>query len=85
MATRVDHLLGQNDEPDIFGNQKGLLTVKQLAEILAVSEKTVYAWVGNGHVGLPYIKIGSALRFSPAAIRKWLRDKEFVPAEFRRR
>ena len=47
--------------------------------ILAVLGKMVYSWVGRGE--LPYVKIGSAVRFRPGAVRMWLREREFVPRE----
>ena len=80
MATTPD-ILGSRLE-DIIPNGRGLLTVKTLARILAVSEKTVYAWVAEGAV--PYIKLGAAVRFRPAAIREWLGRREFRPPELQR-
>ena len=80
MATAPD-ILGLGLE-DVIPTGRSLLTVKQLAGILAVSEKTVYAWVAEGAV--PYIKLGSAVRFRPAAIREWLGRREFRPPELQR-
>ena len=68
----------QTPKGDRIEDRKGLLTVKQLADKLAVSDKTIYAWVAGGQI--PYVKMGSAVRFRPAAVREWLREKEFAPA-----
>lgn len=38
-----------------------LLTVKDLAEALSVSTKTVYRWTAAGTV--PFVKVGSAKRY----------------------
>ena len=60
---------------DVVPNRPGLLTVKDVARMLAVSEKTIYKWVSNG-LGPPHIKLGSALRFRAAALRGWLKNRE---------
>jgi excisionase family DNA binding protein len=70
------NILGDRFE-DVVPNRPGLLRVKDVARMLAVSEKTVYAWVAGGE--MPYLKIGAAVRFRPAAIREWLWEKEFLP------
>jgi excisionase family DNA binding protein len=74
--------LGRNGQPGdiLFGSS--LLTTKQLAEALAISEKTVYAYVAKGII--PFIKIESNVRFRPHAIREWLRRKEYLPSELQR-
>jgi len=51
-----------------------LLTVKELSEILKVSEATIYRWVHYDFI--PHIKIGGAVRFDEEAVQKWLRAKE---------
>ena len=56
-------------------------TVRELAEILAVSEKTVYAWVAEGLIR--YCRLQSAIRFRPAIIRAWIQEKEYLPRELR--
>ncbi len=81
MATRADQPATKFDE-DVFENHKTLLTAKDLARLLAVSEKTVYAWVSDGLI--PYYKLQSSIRFDPRAIREWLRRSEYRPREFRR-
>jgi len=61
---------------DLFPHETGLLTAKQVAEALAISEKTVYAYVAKGLI--PYVKIQSNIRFRTTAIREWIKNKEFV-------
>jgi len=60
-----------------------LLTAKELSERLAISEKTIYAYVSKGLI--PFIKIQSNVRFRPQAIHEWLALKEYIPAELTRR
>jgi excisionase family DNA binding protein len=47
-----------------------LITPKELSETLQVGKSTVYQWVHYEFV--PYIKIGSIIRFREADIEKWL-------------
>jgi len=47
-----------------------LLTVKELARILSISEKTIYSYVGRNMI--PYLKIQSSVRFRPKHIAQWL-------------
>ena len=48
-----------------------LLTVKELAEMLAISNKTIYNYVARNKI--PYFKIESNVRFKPSDIANWLR------------
>jgi len=48
-----------------------LLTVKQLAECLKISPKTIYNMVSLGRI--PFIKVGGALRFIWGDIEKWIK------------
>ena len=68
---------------DVVPSRPGLLTAKDLAKMLAVSDKTVYSFVAKGRI--PYLKIGSSVRFQPAAIRTWLKEREFLPSPNHRR
>jgi excisionase family DNA binding protein len=54
-----------------------LLTVRELASLLSIAEKTIYGYVSRGLI--PYVKIQSNLRFRPRAIAKWLATREFEP------
>jgi excisionase family DNA binding protein len=78
MATATDWI-GETFYTDIFLNDHRLLTAKDLSEALAISEKTIYAYVSKGLI--PYIKIESNVRFRPQAIREWLQQKEYLPRE----
>lgn len=51
-----------------------LLTVKQLSELLQVGLPTVYKWVHYGYV--PYIKLGTSVRFKADKIEAWLKKRE---------
>lgn len=50
-----------------------LMTAKEVAEILAVSEKTVYRWSATGV--LPCFRQGRVIRFVPEEIKKFVLDR----------
>ncbi|MCB9073728.1 MAG: helix-turn-helix domain-containing protein [Bdellovibrionaceae bacterium] len=52
---------------------ENLLTVKDVAQMLGVSPKTVYEWVKLNRI--PAVRLGRALRFDKQKIAEWLRTK----------
>ena len=52
----------------------GLLTVKQLVPLIGMSRTTIYEYVTTGRI--PYIRIGTMIRFDPYAIATWLRQHD---------
>src|ERR1017187_4718623 len=54
-----------------------LLTAKQLADILAISPKTLYNYVTRGMI--PYFKIESNVRFRAREVAEWLRQHSGRP------
>ncbi len=68
---------GENDLDflDRLNNLGKLLTVKELARILAISEKTIYSYVARNMI--PYLKIQSSVRFRPKHIAQWLTRQDF--------
>ena len=51
-----------------------LLTVKDLAKVLRVSEALVYKWVHYEYV--PFIKMGTLVRFKWTKVEEWLKKQE---------
>ena len=52
---------------------RSLLDEKALAERLAIAPQTLRAWRCRGAAGgPPFIRLGKAVRYDPAAIEKWL-------------
>jgi len=47
-----------------------LLTVKEVAGMLNVAEKTLYQWCELRQI--PHVKMNGCLRFDPRDIEKWL-------------
>lgn len=54
-----------------------LLTAKELADILAISPKTLYSYVARGMI--PYFKIESNVRFRAREVSAWLRQRACRP------
>jgi excisionase family DNA binding protein len=55
--------LAQAKEPPIY------LTLKEVAELLKVKPRTVYAWVSDNRI--PFERKGSLLRFRLDAVLAW--------------
>lgn len=51
-----------------------LLTVDQVAKLLAVSPKTVYRWAHEQYV--PHFKLGTSVRFSEDQLLSWIKDRQ---------
>lgn len=58
---------------DAIAQHGRMLIVDDLAEVLAMSPKTIYAKVKSGTI--PASLIGGAIRFDPHLIAEWLRQK----------
>jgi len=54
-----------------------LLSVKEAAELLRVSSKTVYRWAASGKI--PYVRAGNQYRFSRAEILAWASESGRQP------
>jgi excisionase family DNA binding protein len=62
--------------------QKILLTVKEAAQALAVSERTLWALTNTGQI--PRVLIGRLVRYDVADLRKWIERCKSKPSELRR-
>lgn len=56
----------------------GYVTTKQLALKYQVTEQTIYNWRQEG---LPYIKLGRAIRFDLGKVQQWFEDRNKLPFE----
>ena len=52
-----------------------MMTVKQVAEALGVSERSVWRWSSDGTLP-PGIRIGASVRWPERSIREWLARRE---------
>jgi excisionase family DNA binding protein len=69
---------GQADDVfDRLARCDRLLTAKELADILAISPKTLYNYVTRGMI--PHFKIESNVRFRAREVAAWLRQHSSRP------
>jgi excisionase family DNA binding protein len=57
---------------------EALWTASDVAEFLAISERTVRAWQLDHK--LPFLKIGGTVRFVPSEVRDWASHHEVRPS-----
>jgi excisionase family DNA binding protein len=55
--------------------QDALLTTKQAAEALTLDPGTLEVWRSKKRYDLPYVKIGSKVRYRQSAIQKFLESR----------
>ena len=55
-----------------------LLTARDVAARLQVSEDTVYVWIAER--GLPVVRIGRTVPINPATLDRWLAEQEAARA-----
>jgi excisionase family DNA binding protein len=53
--------------------RKSFLKVKELATLLSLSTAQIYVMVDSARV--PFIRIGSTVRFCPRTVASWLRER----------
>ncbi len=51
------------------------LNAAQVAVMLGVTPQTLAVWRITGQYGLPFIKVGGRVRYSRAAIERWLAQR----------
>jgi excisionase family DNA binding protein len=49
-----------------------LVDNKTAAEILQISHRTLMIWRSSGRYGIPYIKIGTKVRYKRGDLQAWL-------------
>lgn len=59
-------------------SQGELLTARQAADILGVRTQTLALWRSTGAHGLPYIKVGTSVRYRRSELDAWLRSRTVV-------
>lgn len=51
-----------------------LLTILQLSDLLQIKPSTIYKWVHYNYI--PFVKLGSSVRFREKKIEGWLQKRE---------
>jgi excisionase family DNA binding protein len=58
---------------EIVREKQGALRVRDLAQLLGVSQQQIYKMAANGEI--PSFKVANAVRFDPHEIAGWLTEK----------
>jgi len=69
----MDKLRSDND-PDHGTEVKPLLTYREVAEVLGVTDRTVWELVRKGE--LRNVKVGRSVRIDPADLRQFIEDSK---------
>ena len=77
MTARVQDFEAVKDSCPPDGLPSPYLRPAQVAELLQVSEKSIYRWVKSQ--GLPAVRIGGVLRFHSVRLERWLQAREQRP------
>ena len=56
---------------------KRLVTVRELAEYIGISQDTIYSHVSQRRI--PFVKIGRLLKFDLKAIDEWITQNSVMP------
>jgi len=64
---------GPHDLAGTIEHRRSAMNVKEVANLLGVSEKQIYALRDKG--AIPSFRVGAAIRFDPLAIAQWMRTK----------
>jgi excisionase family DNA binding protein len=67
------YLRSQGTIADQIESFKGALTARQLSELLSISAVSVFKMAKSGRI--PCLRIGASVRFCPATIARWLRER----------
>lgn len=54
-----------------------LMTIEEVAEYFQVSKGAIYKRIQRGQI--PYMKMGSLLRFNPSKIEEYIRENTIEP------
>ena len=58
-----------------MNEEEKLLTEKQVADQLGISNRTLQAWRYRGGHTPPFLKVGRAVRYRPGDVRSWLAER----------
>ena len=70
----IDRKMSPDQGRSLAGPDR-LLTPAQAADMLAVKAQTLAVWRSSHRHGLPYVKVGSAIRYRLSEIEQWLQAR----------
>ena len=72
---KIPNLKGKTSEKELLFDN--LITIRELADYIGVSPKTIQNWVA--YRTIPFLRIGKRTLFRKSRIEAWLQTKEFEP------
>ncbi|MGB7158218.1 MAG: helix-turn-helix domain-containing protein [Tepidisphaeraceae bacterium] len=64
--------------PDVAELRPLLLTPREAAKALRLSERTLARYTADGEI--PVVRIGRSVRYDPRSLSQWIDRSQFVPA-----
>jgi len=61
--------------PEIIQRTSALLDERQAADFLTVSPGTLSVWRSTGRYAIPFVKIGSKVRYRQSDLAAWLESR----------
>lgn len=58
-----------------------LLSPAEAAEVLGVKVQTLSCWRWSGRHGLPFLKVGAAVKYRRSDLEKWLAGRSFTSTD----
>lgn len=58
--------------------KRKLWTRTQAAEFLQIKPQTLSVWAMSGRYNVPFVRVGRAVRYDPAALEKWIAKRTTV-------
>jgi excisionase family DNA binding protein len=58
-----------------------MLTTKEAAEFLGIRPSTLNVWRSSGTVNVPYIRVGTAIRYRLSDLEEYVSKRRVMPTE----
>jgi excisionase family DNA binding protein len=72
---------GGNPMIELLKQRKSALTVREVAEILSLSEREIYKLAASNRI--PHFRIGASVRFDSESLVGWLESRMLTPSDRR--
>lgn len=68
-----------SEETDNEASEYSLLTLQEAADYLGISRGTLYVWRSTGKYDIPYILMGSLVKYSVEDLDNFVLENKFYP------
>jgi predicted DNA-binding transcriptional regulator AlpA len=63
-------------------SEKLAYSPEELSKLISVSEETLYKDRVHGHLGIPFVKMGSRVVYPKSKVEEWLVNSSVTPAQY---